>query len=281
MDVRAYEDIYFFLLVRPWWQFFGIVAVVFLTMNTLFAALYLAQPGSISGARPGALDDAFFFSVQTLATIGYGTMAPATLYGHCVVTLEALTGLMSVALLTGVTFAKFARPTARVLFSEKVVISRVDGVPHVMFRMANWRRNMVVEAQLRVIALLEERTAEGDVFRRPTELPLVRDRNATFFLSWTAMHRIDEKSPFAGEDPLALLRAKRAQLMLSLSGVDDTMGQMIHARRVYELDAIEIDKRFSDVITTTEDGTRIIDYTKFHDVEPVRGAAERGPDAKT
>jgi inward rectifier potassium channel len=206
--------------------------------------------------------------VQTLATIGYGNMYPATFYGHCVVTLEAFVGLVSVALMTGLTFAKFARPTSRVLFSERFVISRLDGVPHVMFRMANWRKNLIVEAQLHAILLIEERSVEGHVFRRPTELPLVRDRNATFVLTWTAMHRIDENSLFFGDDPLAKLRALNAQIILSLSGLDETMGQTIHARYDYGLDDCVVNARFADVVTSTGE-LRTVDYSFFHDIVPL------------
>jgi inward rectifier potassium channel len=196
-------------------------------------------------------------------------MYPATFFGHCVVTVEALLGLMSVALLTGLTFAKFARPTARVLFGERFVVSRFNGVPHVMFRMANWRGNLIVEAQLRVVVLIEEHTAEGHVFRRPVELPLVRDRNATFILSWTAMHKIDETSLFFGDDPLAKLRALKAQIFLSLSGLDETMGQTIHARYNYSLDDCAVNAKFADVVSPNHDGSRVVDYSFFHDVIPV------------
>jgi inward rectifier potassium channel len=274
-DTRFYEDLYHNLLVCPWWQFFALIAVLFLVLNTLFAILYIAEPGSITGAREGSFEDAFFFSVQTFATIGYGAMSPATFYAHCVVTLEALLGLLSVALMTGLTFSKFARPTARILFSDKVAISTFNGVPTVMFRMANWRGNFLVEATLRVAVLVDETTAEGHIIRRPVEIPLVRDRNAVFFLSWTAMHAIDEKSPFAGDDALAVLRSKNAQIMLSLNGIDETAGAQIHARRMYEIDAVVQNARFVDVITRTEDGTRVIDYAKFHDVEIIGGDEPR------
>ena len=210
-DARWYDDVYHRLLLVPWWQFFALFALAFLVGNAIFGGLFLLERGSIGGARPGSFEDAFFFSVQTLATIGYGSMSPATFYAHCVVTVEALIGLLSVALMTGLTFAKFARPTARVLFGEKFVISRVNGVPHVMFRMANWRGNLIVEAQLHVVVLVEERTAEGEVFRRPVELPLVRDRNATFVLTWTAMHRDRRKEPILRGRPARQAARRRTR----------------------------------------------------------------------
>ena len=284
LERAPHKDIYHFVLGRSWPSFFLLVAMVFVVTNMLFAWLYLAEPGSITNARPGSFEDALNFSVQTLATIGYGGMSPASRYGHVVVALEAIVGILMVALITGITFTRFARPTARVLFSNKVVISPRDGVPHVMFRMANWRGNLIVEAQLHVVILAEEHTAEGDVFRRPVELPLVRDRNATFILSWTAMHKIDEKSPFFGEDPLATLRAQNAQIFLSLSGLDETMGQTIHARYNYSPDDCVVNARFADVVTPRHDGSRLVDYSFFHHVIPLGDAESTSlaapPDAR-
>jgi inward rectifier potassium channel len=264
-----YEDIYHWILTRTWPQFFGTVGLAFLFINTLFATLYLLEPGSIANARPGSFEDMFFFSVQTLATIGYGGMSPATRYGHVIVTLEALTGIVSVALMTGITFAKFSRPTARILFSEKMVIGPRNGVPHLMFRMANWRHNQVVEAQLRLILLLTEVTQEGETLRRPTEVPLVRDKNPMFALTWMAMHRIDESSPFAD---LEKLRTQGADLFLTITGYDETIMQNIHARYTYKLDDIVVNARFADIITVHPDGYRELDYTRFHEIIKIPSA---------
>lgn len=260
------EDLYHTVLTLKWWQFFLAVGMAFVLANALFAVAYAASPGSISNARPGSFQDAFFFSVQTMATIGYGQMAPASLLGQLLVTVEAVIGVLSFALITGVTFSKFSRPTARVLFAERAVIGPRDGVPHLMFRMANYRHNTIIEAQLRMILLLEEITREGQVMRRPYELPLVRDRNSTFVLTWTAMHAVDEKSPFYGPDAFARLRRQKAEIFLSLSGTDETFAQTIHARRGYRLDDIVEDAYFEDVLSVHADGTRIIDYARFHDV---------------
>jgi inward rectifier potassium channel len=211
--------------------------------------------------------------VQTLATIGYGAMSPATRYGHAVVVVEALIGTLGVALVTGATFAKFARPTARVLFSEKAVVQMRDGVPHLAFRMANWRGNMVVEGQLTVSVLLLRTTQEGDTIRVPQGLPLVRARSALFTLSWTPLHRIDEESPFWPEGGGSLtaalegLRSQKAELFLSFTGIDETLGATIHARHRYALDDIVYNARFVDVLEVHPDGKRVIDYSMFHEVE--------------
>ena len=266
--VPLFEDVYHKVLAMPWWRFFAFVGVTWIAINGVFAVLYAAVPGCVSGAAPGDLEDAFYFSVQTLATIGYGAMAPATRFGHVVVVLEALVGTIGVALVTGVTFAKFARPTARVLFASKAVVHMRDGVPHLVFRLANWRGNMVVEGQLRVLLLMRQTTREGDMIRMPVELPLVRDKTALFALTWVPMHRIDEKSPlWGGPEARDRLLADNDEIFLSFSGMDETLGQSIQARYRYRLDDIVYNARFADVLTIGSDGTRSIDYARFHDVE--------------
>jgi inward rectifier potassium channel len=267
-QVSLFEDTYHKVLGMPWWRFFAWAAAGWVGVNLVFAVLFVLSPGCVSGAQPGSLEDAFYFSVQTLATIGYGAMAPATRYGHVVVVAEALVGTLGVALVTGVTFAKFARPTARILFSASAVVNMRDGVPHLLFRLANWRGNMVVEGQLRVMLLRMQKTLEGDVIRVPVDVPLVRDRTAIFALSWTPMHRIDAGSPFwGGARAIGALRSEKAEIFLTFTGLDETIGQTIHARHTYKLDDIVYNARFADVLTIEDDGTRTIDYAGFHDVE--------------
>ncbi|MCC6748577.1 MAG: ATP-sensitive inward rectifier potassium channel 10 [Deltaproteobacteria bacterium] len=271
-----HADLYYFILTRPWPVFILLVALGFVAMNALFALAYTAQPGSIANLKENSVEEAFYFSVQTMATIGYGGMLPATRYGHLLVTVEALFGAIGFAVVTGMTFAKFARPSARVLFSRCAVVGLRDGVPHLMFRMANWRHNQVVEAQLRVLVLVSETTAEGEAMRRQLDLSLVRDRTPLFSLTWTAMHRIEEGSLFHGEHAVERLRAAHAEVILSLTGLDESIGQTIHARHRYDVDEIVWGARFRDVLTVLPDGTREIDCRNFHEVlplEPPQGSA--------
>jgi len=268
--LAPHEDIYHYVLTRTWPQFFLMVSVAFLIVNTVFAVLYTIQPGCI--ATSTGFGDDFFFSIQTLCTIGYGSMAPVTRYANVIVGFEALAGMLMTALVTGMTFVRFARPTAKILFSEKAIICTRDGIPHFMFRLGNWRRNQIVEAQLSVMVLLTEVTKEGEIMRRPAPLKLVRSTNPMFALTWTVMHKIDEESPFYGAAAMADLRKNKSEIYVSLTGYDETISQTIHARYRYALDDIMENVRFVDVLTTQEDGTRLLDFDKFHDVVAVEPA---------
>ena len=260
-------DLYHFLLTTSWPALLGLIAVYYLLVNALFAVAYWLGDGGIAQARPGSLTDAFFFSVQTFATIGYGAMAPQSLYAHLLVTLESFVGIMSVAITTGLMFAKFARPTARVLFSNVAVVAMRDGQPALMVRMANERSNMIVEATVRVTVLLTEKTKEGETLRRLHDLDLIRSNTPAFTLTFTAVHPIGEKSPLRGMDAQTLA-AQDAQIIVSISGMDDTFAQTVHARRGYKPEEVVFGARFVDILATLRDGGSVVDYTKFNDWVP-------------
>jgi len=209
----------------------------------------MLEPQSIANARPGSFEDAFFFSVQTLATIGYGGMSPASRYGHITVTIEAFFGVLMTALVTGLCFAKFSRPTARVLFSKNMVTAPRNGVPHLMFRMANQRHNQVHEASVSLTLLLTETTQEGESLRRPHELKLERSRNQVFTYTWLVMHKIDETSPFYGSGSIARLEKEDGQIFVVVSGLDETVGQVITARWSYGPEDIVYNAKFADVLS--------------------------------
>lgn len=257
-------EFYHFVLGRGWLALSCIVFGAFLASNALFGLAYLIVPGSIAHAARGSFRDAFFFSVQTIATIGYGEMAPANTYAHILVTVEAFVGIVGFALIAGITFAKFSRPIAKVLFSNHAVIARRNGVPHLMFRMANWRHNEIVQAQVSAVLMMSETTAEGDFMRRLIDLPLVRDRTPLFTLTWTAMHRIDESSPLYGTDAFDQLRAREAEIFLSFHGTDERLAQSIHARYSYKMDDIVVGACFANILTIMPNGLRLVDYHNFH-----------------
>jgi len=246
----------------------GLVTGLYLITNTLFAIAYLIGPDNIANARPGSFADAFFFSVQTMATIGYGAMFPKTLYANILVAIEAFVGLLGVAMATGLMFARFSRPTARVLMSQTAVIMPYNGIPTLMFRAANKRGNQILEARLWVTLIRDELTSEGYPMRRLYDMKLIRDHSPFFVLTWTAMHPLDEDSPLYGETPESLAQSN-AEILISLTGIDETVAQTVHTRHVYAVRNIYWQHRFTDIISLTPDGQRVIDYTHFHDVEAI------------
>jgi inward rectifier potassium channel len=255
------------LLTSPWWALFALMVLSYMGCNAAFALLYLAD-GGIGGARPGSFADAYFFSVQTMATIGYGKMTPESTFANLVVTIEALVGLVGLAMTTGLVFAKFSQPRARVLFSRHAVVSVRDGVRSLMVRLANERSTGLVEAQLRLVLVRDETTQEGERVRRFHTLPLTRSSNAVFALSWTAVHPIDEASPLFGQTAESL-DASDANLVASLVGIEEATAQTVHARYAWGAEAILFDHRFADILVPLADGLRGLDYTRFHDVVPL------------
>lgn len=261
-------DLYHRILTVGWAAFFAMSLAAYLAANAVFAGLYLLQPGSIDNARPGAFADAFFFSIQTMATIGYGRMSPATLYANLLMTVETGAGLTIVALTTGLVFARFSRPTARVLFSRVAVIGPFNGRPSLSVRLANQRQNQILAAEVAMTLVRDERSLEGDLRRRFYDLKLVRDHSPVFALTFTVTHEIDRDSPLYGETGESLA-AQNAELIVTTSGIDETLVQPVHARTSYLPDEILWNRRFVDILGWTEDGRRAIDYRRFHDTMPL------------
>ena len=273
LETSPWRDAYHTLLTMRWRRFFALVFIGYVALNCLFALAYRALGGAIENASPGSFLDAFFFSVQTLATIGYGRMAPRTVGANLLVAVEALLGLVGLAVTTGLVYARFARPTARVLFSRVAVVGPYEGVRSLQFRMANARSSQIVEARLKLTMVRNETTAEGYQVRRLHDLALRRSEHAAFLLTWTAIHPIDEHSPLFGKTPADLGEAM-TDLIVSLNGIDEGLSQTIHARHAYGPDDIRWDSRFADIISTGRDRS-YIDYEKFHDVVPLEEAGPR------
>ncbi|MEM6253062.1 MAG: ion channel [Cyanobacteria bacterium P01_D01_bin.156] len=262
-------DSYHILLTISWPAFMLLVGGCYLLVNALFAIAYGLNADAIANIRPGHFQDLFFFSVQTMASIGYGAMYPTSNYTHSLVVIEALFGLCFTAVTTGLVFARFSLPTARILYSAVAVVAPFNGVPTLMFRTANERRNYILEAQLWVTLVRDEVTEEGEHIRRFHDLPLVRSHTPVFSLSWTAMHPITIDSPFYGETP-ETLEQNRAEIIVTLTGLDETLSQTIHARHAFSDNEIHWNYKFVDIISTNQAGRLVIDYNHFHSIEPVR-----------
>jgi len=263
---RLFADFYHHLLTSSWPALLGQIGLAFIAVNLLFALGYFLD-GGIENARPGYFSDDFFFSVETIATIGYGKMSPVTITSQVLMSIEALCGLINFALITGLIFAKFSRPTARVRFSRIAVISKRDGVPSLMFRMANVRSSQIVDAQIHVAFARDEHTSEGEYVRRFYDLDLTRYRNAIFAYSWTAVHPIQPGSPFYGAVAEDMVKAD-ATLTVSLTGFDEVFSQTVYARYSYNATDIIWGARLADIIDeNAEPGSRF-DFSNFDKYEP-------------
>lgn len=263
-----FRDPYHLLLTVPWIGFFAIVVGFDIFLNAVFASLYLLDANAIAGIEKVGFMEAFFFSVQTLASIGYGVMNPHTLYANLLVTLESIASLMLFAVITGIAFTRFAKSSSRVMFSHVATIHNYNGIPTLMFRAANERRNNILEAKLSVYLMIDEVTEEGQMMRRLHELKLVRDHSPVFLLSWTVMHTIDQSSPLSGLT-LETMERLHAQVLVSLTGVDETVEGTIHARHIYAAHKLLFERRFIDVIHMGNDGHRYLDYTYFHETTAI------------
>jgi inward rectifier potassium channel len=266
-DNSRFTDFYHAVLVMPWPLFLLALAVFFLILNGFFALLYLADPTGITNARPGNVWDAFQFSVYTIASIGYGSLAPKSHYVNVVVIIEAFVGILNVALITGAVFSRFSRPTARILFSDIAVMTTFDGEPMLMFRAANQRGNRILDANISVNFAWQQTTREGYTMRRFQELSLVRARSSLFALSWTVMHRVDKTSPLYGHTPESLT-AILAEIVILLSGTDETLAAVIFARHSYRPYQILWRHRFVDILSRQADGQIVVELTHFHDAVP-------------
>jgi inward rectifier potassium channel len=262
-----WRDPYHLFLTIPWVGFAVIITVAYFAINSLFALAYLAGGNCLENAQPGSFADAFFFSVQTLGSIGYGAMHPTTFYANCVVTCEAIISLLLIAVVTGLAFARFSRPQAKVIFSNEAVITKYNGVPTLMFRIANERQNMIIEAQLQVYLLVDEITQEGHFMRRFHELKMMRSRTPALSLTWTPMHSIDASSPLFGHSAESLAQLN-AQIQAAITGIDEAVSYTISARHNYASPEILYHHRFVDIVVPQPNGDRHIDYRYFHAVVP-------------
>jgi inward rectifier potassium channel len=268
------QDLYHYCMQVSWPRLFATIIGFFLVFDVLFGCLFHLAPDCIANLNPPGFLGDFFFSVETLATVGYGDMHPQTLYGHTVAMIEIFTGLLMLALITGLMFARFSRPKARFLFARSAVVRPVDGKLTLMFRAANERLNVVQDASAQVRMMRNDVTSEGYRIRRIVDLALVRSQHPVFSLGWNIMHIIDDASPLRQETAQSL-DDHDAIFILSLSGTDETTGQMLMTRAEYPASAIRWNATFSDILKLT-DGTMHIDYSKFHDVDPLTDAPRRG-----
>lgn len=276
------HDLYFYLLAASWGRLLAFSFVLYLAINAAFAELYLLGGDCINNAQPGSFMDAFAFSVQTFATIGYGGMTPKTPYANLLVTVESFAGLILVALCTGLVFSKFARPIHRLAFSKNAVIHLRNGVPCLLFRIANERcEDSILNCSLSAHALFEEVTVEGQHMRRFQELTLERPQTPLFTLSWTAIHIINERSPLYGITPHNI-HDRLLILSISFEGQDTTFRQSVLTHHIYAAHDILFGVRFADMLDTST-AALTMDFSRLHHTEQLPpsalpSAVEHDPD---
>jgi inward rectifier potassium channel len=264
LHLSFWADISHRCMTASWPAFIGGAALVFIAFNAVFAFFYWIGNQPIANVPGGAYIDYLYFSIETLSTAGYGDMHPDTHYGHFIATIELFTGIFSMSLMTGLIFARFSRPNARLLFVDNPVIYSHDGKPTLMLRLANERHNIISNATAKLWFFKNIVTLEGEQLRRFYELQLTQSQNPGLALSWTLYHVLDEKSALYGlsADDLA---AFKASLVVVVSGYDVVAAQTVHARKSYEYSDIRFGHRYVDILGTSEDGRLRIDYGRFHE----------------
>jgi len=263
-------SLYNWLLQLSWPRFFALVVATYVVVNLFFAVGFLlAGPGSLSGPAPlGQFGRAFFFSVETFGTIGYGNIAPLNTAAHVILSVEALAGLLAVALITGIVFARFSRPVPKIAFSNSALIAPYRGGRALMFRIANERSSQLIDVEARVVVALFDRR-DGHATRRFSVLSLERNRVALFPLSWTVVHPLEENSPLYGLSERDLAE-KGAELLVLLTGLDETFMQTVHARSSYRYDEIVWGARFSDIFEKDRAAHDLtVDISRIHAFEKV------------
>lgn len=260
----GFADLYHVLLTMPWWSAFLIIVAAYLALNALFALGY-SYIGGVTNVN--SFIDAFFFSIQTMGTIGYGTMSPISRGANLLVVIESITGLVTTAVVTGIVFVRFSRVKSKIRFSAKATISPIEGVPTLTVRVGNQRRALIVDVNFRLALVRTVRTAEGSVMYRPEPLKLVHEQTPSLSAAAILRHVIDADSPIAKDTP-ETFESGEVELVLAVRAIDDTSLQSVHARNVWSTKRIQWGARLADVVEEVSSTQLVVDLRKFDDVVP-------------
>ena len=263
-ETAFWNDFYHLAMTMSFLRFLATTLALYVGINVIFALLYAVDEGSVANVAAPRFLNLFFFATEAFTTVGFGEMHPATAWGHVVYALQGFSALLLTAALTGLIFARFSKPRARMIFADNPVISKHDGKTHLMLRVANARHNYIADASATLWMTRAEKSKEGQRFRRFHELKLGRGQNPAFVLSWTLFHVIDAESRLFGltaED----MAAGNYQFIVTLKGSDGTATQELRARKSYGYDDLLWGRRYADILTTDKEGVTTLDYRHFHD----------------
>jgi len=263
-DVR---DPYHLAIALTWPAYLLALLALYLSANLIFAVLFWLVPGSVANARPHSFADALFFSIETIGTVGYGDMYPTTLYGHVIASTELVCGLAFTAILTGLTFVRFSRPRAKLVFAPNPVVAIHNAQPTLMLQVGNGRPSVLTDATAKLNVLLTETAADGRSLRRAQELRLERAHIPLFPLSWTLMHVLDGKSPLHGYDHRRMLDAE-ARIFVTLEARDPTLATLVHEIHTYAPEDIRFGVRYRDSIAIGDDGLPVLNLRMIGALEP-------------
>lgn len=272
VGVREFDfnDPYHLALTMSWPQFFAGLFIVYTVINSCFALLYYIAPESVSNMSPGSFADAFFFSIETLATVGYGNMAPITTYSHTVSAIEVFVGMLLTATMTGLVFVRFSKPKAKLLFAQQAVVTRRSGLPRLMIRIGNGRINALNDAIVRLTTLVNAQAEDGQRFRSMVDLPLVRSDMPFFPLTWTLIHDLTEDSPLAALRDMdeEALQSSGIRLLVSVTAHDPALGAQVYANHAYGPEQIVLNHHYADAVTASSDHHSVADMRKISDLLP-------------
>lgn len=266
-------SIYHSLLTIEWWKFIGLASLGYLLLNIIFAFIYLIfEPGALEGTEAATLSAkflrAFFFSIQTSSTIGYGHVFPESTSANFIVALESFVGLLGFAIITGLLFARFSRPNAKILFSKNAIVAPYHDINAFEFRIANARKNQIIELQAQLTFSRMEK-AGNHLIRKYHRLNLERDKVPFFPLTWTIVHPIDDDSALKNITQNELIKSD-AEFLILLTGTDDTFNQTVHSRFSYRADEIIFGAKFSNLFEYGKDGHHItVDVGRLSEIEKV------------
>lgn len=262
-----FRDPYHLAVSMSWPRFAIALLASWVAINLFFAFLYFLSPGDVTNTAPGSFSDVFFFSIETLATVGYGVMSPASLYAHIVSAVEIVTGMAFTAIVTGLLFVRFSRPKAKIICADNAVVTSYNGRPALMMRAVNGRITLMSNATARVFVLLNERSAEGAFFGRIHDLRLRQSRLPLFMLPWTLIHVIDEGSPLHSYDAERLVGAE-ARFFLTVEARDHALSALVYEMKSYTAERIQFGMHFADTISRDENGRAIADLSRISVLEP-------------